>query len=191
MTTPLPDTALDQLFGNARSIHRFADRPVDDLTIERLYELMRLGPTGFNAQPGRYVFIRSPEARARLASVLSPANRDKTLASPLTAIVAWDTRFHTLLPEKAHGFFVAKPEAIKPAGIASATLQAGYLIFAARALGLDAGPMSGFNAAALDAEFFPDGQWRSFLLINLGYGDRSQISPRAPRLDFDQAVRIV
>jgi 3-hydroxypropanoate dehydrogenase len=189
--TALPAPALDQLFGEARSLHSFDGRAIDDATIAKLYDLVRLGPTGFNAQPGRYVFVRSPEAKTRLAAVLSSGNRDKTLASPLTAIVAWDSRFPELLPERASGFFAARPETVESAGITNATLQAGYLIFAARALGLDAGPMSGFDAAALDAEFFPDGRWRSLLLVNLGYGDRSTLNPRAPRLDFTQAADIL
>lgn len=190
------DEALDRLFRDARSIHAFDGRPVADDTLQQLYGLLRLGPTGFNAQPGRYLFIRSAEAKARLADALSSGNRDKTLAAPLNVIVAWDSRFHEHLPTQfpaydAKGFFDAAPAWIEPTGRTNATLQAAYLFLAARALGLDVGPMSGFKPDKVDAEFFPDGRYRSLLLANIGYGVRDGLPPRGPRLSFDDAVTVL
>lgn len=196
MTQPIADAALAQIFTAARSIHRFADRPVDDATIARLYELARLGQTGFNAQPARFLFIRSEEAKARLGPALSGSNRAKTLAAPLVAVVAWDGRFHDHLPTQfpaydAKSFFDANPDWIERAGVSNAFLQAAYLIVAARALGLDAGPMTGFTPEVLDAEFFPAVGWRSLLVVNLGYGVREGLPERGPRLAFGDAARVI
>ncbi|UXY15482.1 malonic semialdehyde reductase [Chitiniphilus purpureus] len=195
MTAPLAPPALAQLFHAARTVQRFSPRPVDEATLHELYALVRQGPTGFNAQPGRYAFVRSAQAKALLAPALSSGNRDRTLAAPLTAIVAWDTRFHEQLPTlfpafDARGYFDSHPDSLAPAGVTNATLQAGYLILAARALGLDAAPMSGFQPGLVDAAFFPDGRWRALLLINLGYGERAALPPRLPRLAFDDAVAV-
>lgn len=196
MTQPIPDAALAQIFTEARSIHRFQDRLVDDATIARLYSLARLGPTGFNAQPARFLFIRSEEAKARLAPALSSSNRAKTLAAPLVAVVAWDGRFHDYLPTQfpaydAKSFFDANPDWIERAGVSNAFLQAAYLIVSARALGLDAGPMTGFTPEVLDAEFFAGTDWRSLLVVNLGYGIRDGLADRGPRLSFEDAVRVL
>ncbi|EJL28898.1 malonic semialdehyde reductase [Novosphingobium sp. AP12] len=195
MTTTLAPDALDQIFGQARSNHRFDDRAVDDATLRDLYELTKLAPTGFNAQPARYVFVRSAEAKARLAPALSSSNREKTLAAPLNAIVAWDSRFFEHLPDLLPGRDVAayfvEDERIRAAGTFNAALQAAFLIVAARSLGLDVGPMTGFNAEALDAAFFPDGRLRSLLVLNLGYGDRSELRGRGPRLAFEDAVSVL
>lgn len=196
MAQTLEPSALDQLFGEARSIHRFLPERVSDETITRIYELVKLGPTGFNAQPARYLFIRSEEAKRRLAPALSSSNRDKTLAAPLTVVVAWDSQFHEHLPSQfpsydAKSFFEATPALIEPSAKTSAALQAAYLFLAARALGLDVGPMSGFKHDLLDREFFPDGRFRSLLLANLGYGDRTDLKPRLPRLAFGQVARIL
>lgn len=196
MTAALPDSALDQLFREARSIQQFHSDPVSDDVIHQLYELVKLGPTGFNSQPGRYLFLRSPEAKARLAPALSSGNRDKTLAAPITAIVAADLEFHVHLPSQfpaydAKGLFDEQPGLIEPAAVTNATLQAAYLIFAARALGLDAGPMSGFKADLVNKEFFPEGRHRALLLVNLGYGRRDALPPRGARLDFSTAVSIL
>lgn len=195
MTAPLATEALDQIFGAARSNHRFQDRAVSDATIRTLYELAKLAPTGFNAQPARYVFIRSEAGKARLAPALSGSNREKTLAAPLNAIVAWDSRFFehlpALLPGRDVSAFFVEEARIRSAGTFNAALQAAFLIVAARAVGLDAGPMTGFDAAALDRAFFPDGRLRSLLVLNLGYGDRRDIRERGPRLAFEDAVQIV
>ncbi len=192
----LPDAALDQLFRQARSIHRFTDQPVSDAEIEALYALLKWGPTAFNGQPGRYVFVRSNEAKARLAPALAGNNREKTLAAPLTVIVAYDSAFHQQLPSQfpafnAKGFYEQHPQQIEPTARSSATLQAAYLILAARALGLDAGPMAGFDASVVDQAFFADGQYKSLLLVNLGYGVRDGVPPRGPRLAFADVARIV
>jgi 3-hydroxypropanoate dehydrogenase len=194
----LDDADWDQLFLNARTHNDWADRSVDDAVLRRLYEVTRLAPTALNSQPVRIVFVRSREAKARLQPTLAGGNIDKTLTAPVTAIVAYDSEFHTKLtklaphlPDAVHRIAGMEPEARKQMAQMSATLQAGYLILAARGLGLDCGPMNGFDATKLDAEFFPDGKWRSFLLVNLGHGDPAKLSPRAPRLDFDEACRIV
>lgn len=194
MSGRLDDAGLDLLFREARSIHKFDGRPVEDAVVRELYDLVKLGPTGFNAQPARYLFIRSPEAKQRLTPALSSGNRDKTLAAPLNVIVAWDSRFHEHLPQQfpaydAKGFFDKAPDWIEPTAKTNATLQAAYLILAARALGLDVGPMSGFKPELIDAEFFPDGRYKSLLVANLGYGVRDE-APRGPRLGFEQAVEI-
>ncbi|MFC3532950.1 malonic semialdehyde reductase [Vogesella facilis] len=195
MSTALAPQALAQLFSDARSLHSFSARPVSDELIQQLYDLQKWGPTAFNGQPARYVFLRSAAARSRLAPALSAGNRDKTLAAPLTVIVAYDTAFHQQLPSQfpafdAKGFYDSLPHLIEPGARSNATLQAAYLLLAARALGLTAGPMSGFDAEAVDREFFSDGRYKSILLLNLGYGDGSQALPRGPRLAFDEVARV-
>jgi 3-hydroxypropanoate dehydrogenase len=196
MTTSLADGALDQLFRHARSLQRFLPRPVTEETIAKLYELVKWGPTGFNAQPARYLFIRSDAAKRRLAPALSPSNRDKTLAAPLNVVIAWDSRFHEHLPSQfpsydARSFFENTPALIEPSARTSATLQAAYLFVAARALGLDVGPMSGFKHELLDGEFFPDGRFKALLLANIGYGDRSELKARLPRLQFSDVAQVL
>jgi 3-hydroxypropanoate dehydrogenase len=192
----LNDAALDLLLRNARSTHGFTSQPVTDETLRQLYELLKLGPTAWNAQPGRYVFVRSPEAKARLAPALSSGNRAKTLAAPVTAVVAFDTRFFDRLDEWAPGS-TAKDLLAKDAALAevtafrNGTLQGAYLILAARALGLAAGPMSGFNAELVNREFFANCTWRANFLVNLGYGDGSVGKPRSARVPFEDAVRIL
>jgi len=187
---------LDILFRDARTLRKWTDRPVDDATLQSVFELARLGPTSANLQHGRFVFVKSPAAKDRLRPCLDQGNVAQTMAAPVTVIAAWDREFADAAAEllgrpEIKGWFVGKPEqAVFIEGFRSATLQAAYLILAARALGLDAGPMSGFDPAKTDAEFFPDGRWRSNFLINLGHGDRAGLRPRAPRFDFDQACRI-
>jgi nitroreductase len=192
----LEAAALDQLFRTARSTHAFTSQPVTDETIRELYELLKWGPTAWNAQPGRYLFVRSPEAKARLAPAVSSSNRAKTLAAPVTAIVAFDTRFFDRLDEWAPGS-TGKELLTKNAPLAEATairngsLQGAYLILAARALGLAVGPMSGFNAELVNREFFAETHWRANFLVNLGYPAGGAGKPRAARLPFEDAVRIV
>jgi nitroreductase len=192
----LDDAALDQLFRAARSMHTFTSRPVTDELIRRLYELMKLGPTAWNSQPGRYVFVRSAAAKARLLPHLSRGNRDKTAAAPVTVIVAYDTRFFERLPQWSPGT-TAHESLSKDVALAEVTalrnssLQGAYLILAARSLGLTAGPMSGFNGEALNREFFADSSWRANFLINLGYSDATVAKPRAPRVPFEDAVLIL
>jgi 3-hydroxypropanoate dehydrogenase len=186
------------LFTQARTFSAWLDQPVDDAVLHRLYELTRMGPTGGNSQPLRVLFVKSAAEKQKLKEALAPMNVDKTMSAPVTAIIAWDTAFHLQLPK----LFPMRPEmkdkigGLPPAvyeqnALQSSTLQAGYLILAARALGLDCGPMGGFDAAKVDQLFFPRGEWKTSLLINLGYGDRSRLFPRLPRLDFNEACRIV
>ena len=188
--------AIDQLFRKARSIQTFLPRKVSDDTIHELYELTKLGPTGFNSQPARFLFLQTPEAKARLTPALSSSNRDRTLAAPLNVIIAWDTRFYEHLPSQfpaydAKSFFETNENLIEPTARTNATLQAAYLILAARSLGLDVGPMSGFAPEKVDAEFFPNTSWRSSLIANIGYGDHSVLKPRLPRLSALQALSIL
>lgn len=192
----LPEASLKQLFTAAHSEHFFNNTPVTDDIIQQLYELVKLGPTGFNAQPARYLFIRSREQKEKLAPHLASSNREKTLAAPLNLVVAYDSHFHHQLTEQfpaydARSFFEKSPDWITPTATLNASLQAGYLIIAARALGLSVGPMSGFNAASVDHTFFPDGQYKSFLLLNIGFINTPTNQKRGPRLAFEKAVHII
>lgn len=192
MSSPLDSQALSQLFGEARTFSHWQDRPVSDAQLERLYSLVRLGPTAVNSCPARFVFVRTAEGKQKLAPCLSKGNLDKTMAAPVTVIVAYDEAFPDTLPElfphaDARSWYAGKPDLIAENALRNSSLQAGYLILAARALGLDCGPMSGFDAAALDAAFFAGTSWKSNLLINLGYGARDTLHDRLPRLAFEQA----
>jgi 3-hydroxypropanoate dehydrogenase len=185
------------LFTNARTHGAWQDRPVPDELLHELWELVRWGPTGGNSGPLRVVFVKSAAAKEKLRPALAPMNVEKSMTAPVTAIIAHDVRFWEKLPQ----LFPARPEmkdriaALPPdvregMAVQSATLQAGYLILAARALGLDCGPMGGFERDKVDAAFFPDGAWRTTLLVNLGYGDPTKLFPRLPRLSFEEACRI-
>jgi 3-hydroxypropanoate dehydrogenase len=194
----LNDQALDILFRNARTQNSFVDKPVSDAQLHALYDLMKWGPTTMNTQPGRLVFVRSKEAKERLAPALSPGNLEKTMNSPVTVIVAFDLRFYENLPRtfpnnpNAKSLFEGEEKRthVQTTAMRNGSLQGAYLILAARALELDCGPMSGFDNAKVDAAFFPDGRCKSNFLCNLGYGDPSKIFPRNPRLDFDEACTI-
>jgi 3-hydroxypropanoate dehydrogenase len=196
MSTPLPTAALEQSFLNARTFSKFTDQPVTDAVLRELYELAKWGPTSMNAQPARLVFVRSPEAKAKLKLALAPGNADKTMAAPVTAIVAMDSRFFDHLPEQ-FPVMDAKPMFENNAALAEATafrnssLQGAYLIMAARQLGLDCGPMSGFDATKVNEQFFPDGRFKANFLVNLGYGEAGSTYPRGPRLPFETACAIV
>lgn len=192
------DAALSTLFLDARTHARWTSRPVADETLQRAYELARMAPTAVNCQPLRVVFLRSAEARERLRPTLAPGNVDKTMSAPVTAILAWDTQFYEWLPKlfphvdaRAWYFGDDKAALAHETAFRSACLQAAYFILAARALGLDCGPMSGFDNTAVDREFFADGRFRSNFLCNLGYGDASALHPRSPRLDFNEACKIL
>jgi 3-hydroxypropanoate dehydrogenase len=195
MTTQLSDAALDQLFRQARTYNAWTDRPVDDALLHQLYDLLKFGPTSANTSPMRLVFVKSPEAKAKLSPFLSEANRAKTMEAPVTAIVAADHEFYEHLPRlfphaDARSWFVGSQSMIDQTAFRNSTLQGAYLILAARALGLDTGPMSGFDNAGVDAAFFAGTPVKSNFLVNLGYGDGSRnLFPRSPRLDFDQAAR--
>lgn len=194
--TPLDPSVLDQLFLQARTHNVWLDRPVSDETLHQIYDLARMGPTSANTTPMRLVFVRSPEAKERLKPALSPGNVDKTMAAPVTAIVAYDTDFHEqmgkLFPSRDMQTAFAKmpPEARAQMAMMNGSLQGAYLIIAARALGLDCGPMGGFNKDLTNAAFFAGTPWKANFLVNLGYGDSSKLFPRNPRLDFNEVARI-
>ncbi|MEC5408743.1 malonic semialdehyde reductase [Paraburkholderia sp. MPAMCS5] len=172
----LSDDALDQLFREARTHVAWQPKPVGGALLQQLVELTLLGPTSANSSPARFVFVKSPAAKEKLRPALSAGNVDKTMAAPVTVIVA---------------MFASNDRAIADTAFRNSTLQGGYLILAARALGLDAGPMSGFDAAKIDEAFFAGTTIKSNFLINLGYGDASKLHPRSPRFSFDEAARIM
>lgn len=195
MSAQLDDLALDQLFRSARTYNAFSGE-IDDATLHRLYDLLKWGPTAANASPARFVFVRSPEAKAKLGPALDPGNREKTLAAPVTVIVGYDMAFYDKLPvlfphTDARSWFAGRPEPVlETVALRNGSLQGAYLILAARSLGLDCGPMSGFNNAMVDEAFFAGTAIRSNFLVNLGKGDAASIFPRSPRLGFDEACRI-
>lgn len=195
----IDDRALDALFRNARSANGFAAEPVTDAQLRELYDLLKMAPTSANCQPARFVFLRSAQAKERLRPALSAGNLEKTMSAPVTAIIAYDTQFHEHLPRMfphnpaAKSWFDGdeKKAARETAAFRNGTLQGGYFILAARAVGLDCGPMSGFDNARLDAEFFPDGRFRSNFLCNLGVGDPSKLYARSPRFGFDEVCQVL
>jgi 3-hydroxypropanoate dehydrogenase len=193
----MDDADLGLLFLNARTHRQWIDRHVDDSLLRRLYELARCPPTSANCEPMRLVFVKSQEAKERLRPALSEGNVAQTMTAPVTAIVAYDMRFFEYMPRLAPHRpelgerMASQPEAARErTAFQNGSLQGGYLILAARALGLDCGPMGGFDRAKVDEAFFPDGRWRSNFLVNLGYGDPSALRTRAPRLEFDEACRV-
>ena len=196
MSTPLPTASLEQSFLTARTFSKFTDQPVPDALLHQLYDLAKWGPTSMNCQPARLVFVRSPEAKAQLKLALSPGTVDKTMAAPVTAIVAMDTRFYDHLPEQfpamdAKPMFEGNATLAEGTAFRNSSLQGAYVMLAARQLGLDCGPMSGFDAAKVNAQFFPDGRFQANFLVNLGYGEAGTTYPRGPRLPFDTACSIV
>ena len=197
---PLPrldDDALSALFTDARTANSFTDEPVGDAELSRIWELARWAPTAANFQPLRVVFVRSGAGRDRLVGHMSEGNKAKTASAPAVAVLAMDTRFFehlpTVMPPMAdrQEFFATNADKAVEAASYNAALQSGYFILAVRALGLAAGPMGGFDAAALDADFFPDGRWRSHLVVNIGHPGSDAFRSRMPRLDHDEAVRWV
>jgi 3-hydroxypropanoate dehydrogenase len=190
---------LDVIFREARTHSAWLPTPVGDDLLRQLHDLAKLGPTSANTSPMRIVFVKSPEAKGRLKPALLPGNVDKSMAAPVTAIVAYDMRFHEFIPRlfphmpQFADLFTApgKEEFTRTHAFRNGTLQGAYFILAARALGLDTGPMSGFDNAKVDAEFFPDGRWQSNFLVNLGYADHSKLLPRLPRHEFDEVCKIV
>jgi 3-hydroxypropanoate dehydrogenase len=193
----LDQAGLDLLFMKARTQNGWLPAPVSDAELRALYDIMRMGPTSANSCPARILFLRTPEARARLLPALSPGNVDKTRAAPVTAIIGYDTRFFELTPklfphkpEMADGFR-NNPAHAEVTAFRNGTLQGAYFMLAARAIGLDVGGMSGFDNAKVDAEFFPDGRVKSNFLCNLGHGDPSKVMAKLPRLDFDEACTLL
>jgi len=192
----ITDQALNQLFREARTFSAWLPKRIAAEVLREVYDLARMGPTSANSTPARFVFLESEAAKARLLPALAPLNVEKTKAAPVTVIIAWDTEFYENLPRlfpqadmRAH--FVGNQPLIHETAFRNGSLQGGYFILAARALGLDCGPMSGFDQAKVNAEFFPDGKWKANFLCNLGYGDRSKLRPRNPRLEFDETCRVL
>jgi 3-hydroxypropanoate dehydrogenase len=194
--TAISEKCLNQIFHEARTHSAWLPESVPVELLHKVYELARLGPTSANGSPARFVFLTTRAAKERLRPALAPLNVDKTMAAPVTAIIAWDTEFHENLPRlfphaDMRAFFVGKPALIEETAFRNSSLQGAYFIMAARALGLDCGPMSGFDAAKLNAEFFPDGKWKANFLCNVGYGEPSKLFPRNPRLDFKEAAVVL
>jgi 3-hydroxypropanoate dehydrogenase len=192
----ISEGALDVLFRTARSYNAFEPGTISDATLRALYELMKWGPTTANSQPQRILFLRTQAAKNSLAPALTKTNLDKTIAAPVVAILAFDLKFYEHLPRMYHNpaarsWYETTPEHIHTTSFRNATLQGAYFILAARALGLDAGPMSGFDNAKVDAEFFPDGQWKSNFLCILGKGEPGSVPPRNPRFAFDEVCRVL
>jgi len=192
----LTDACLDQIFHQARTANGFLDQAVPAALLEEVYQLAAMGPTSMNAQPARYVFLTTPEAKARLMPALMAGNVEKTQSAPVTVIVATDTRFYEHMPTVWHHpgakeMFEGNAAMVSATATRNSTLSGAYFIVAARALGLDCGPMSGVDLAKVNAEFFPDGRLQANFLINLGYMDRSKLFPRNPRLGFAQACQVL
>ena len=207
MHQPLSVEALDQIFRQARTHNVWLDKPVSDGILRQVYDLMKWGPTSANSSPARLLFLRTPQAKQKLLPALSPGNVEKTMKAPVTAIVGYDLRFYDKLPKlfpqnpKMRNLFENSPELAEVTAMRNSSLQGAYLIIAARSLGLDCGPMSGFDNAKVDheffgagreergddEEFFPTTHVRSNFLCNLGYGAPAELFPRNPRLDFEDA----
>lgn len=190
----VPDAALDTLFLAARTRNGWQDRAVDPALLERAYDLAKMGPTAVNSSPLRVVFVTSAAGKERLKPALSAGNLAKTMAAPVTAIIAHDLDFPatltTLFPHApVAAMFTGNPALLEESAFRNGTLQAAYLLLALRSLGLDCGPMSGFDKAKVNAEFFPDGRWTANFLMNIGYGSDENLHPRLPRLSFEQACR--
>lgn len=196
MTGKLPDTCLDQIFREARTHNAWRDKDIPDSLLHELIELVRLGPTSANCSPARFLFVKSREAKERLKPLLFEGNREKTMKAPVCTIIGYDLDFYHHLPKlfphtDAKSWFAGKPKKIEETAFRNGTLQGAYLIMAARALGLDTGPMSGFDNQGVDAEFFAGTSIKSNFLCSLGYGDASVLFPRSPRFDFDEMARII
>jgi len=192
----LSDDALDTLFRDARSHNAWLDAEVSDAQIKQIYELMKFGPTAANNCPARITFIKSNTAKERLKPHLDEGNVEKSMRAPVVAIISYDTEFYEKLPflfphTDAKSWYAGNPAKIKSAGEMNATLQGAYFMLAARSVGLDCGPMGGFNNETLDNEFFADGKTKSIFICALGQGDESKIYPRGPRLSFDEACEII
>lgn len=196
MRPALPTGALQQLFGQARTYPRFCGAPVPREQLEALHELLRWGPTAFNCQPARFVFVQSAAARERLATCVSSGNRPKVLSAGVSVIVAYALDFVDELPRftahpQAMQLFAQMPALVEPTALRNGSLQAGYLILAARALGLDVGVLTGFDGHALKQAFFTDRPWQPNLVANLGVGDPASLGPRFPRYAFDEVATVI
>ena len=195
MKQPLSTDALAQLFTEARSYNRWQDQPVSEEQLHAIYELMKWGPTAANSCPARIVFVKGEEAKRRLEPCLAEGNVEKSMSAPVVAIIGMDMEFYDKLPKlfphtDARSWFAGKPDKIEENAMRNSSLQAAYLMLAARSLGLDCGPMSGFDYPALEAEFFPDGKVKANFICAIGYGSEEKLHPRGPRLEFDEACSI-
>ena len=197
MSNPLPDVALDQIFREARSFSYWTDEPFSDSTIQAVYDLARMGPSAANGSPARFVFLKSDEAKERLKPHLIPTNVDKVMTSAFTVIVAHDVEFYEKIPQLfphnpgARDWYSWSEEFAELNAFRNGTLQGAYLMLAARSLGLDCGPMSGFNNEAVDEEFFKGTTWRSNFICAMGHGRREKLHDRSPRLSFDEACQLL
>jgi 3-hydroxypropanoate dehydrogenase len=196
MSTAINAEALQQLFTDARTQNGFLADPVSEGQIREVYDLFKWGPTSANSSPARVLFLTSSEAKERLLPHMSANNKDKTRQAPVVAVIAFDLEFHEKLPilfphVDARAWFAGNEALREETAFRNSSLQGAYLILAARALGLDCGPMSGFNAEGVNAEFFPDGKWKVNFVCTVGHGDPSKIFPRNPRLSFDEACQIL
>lgn len=196
MRAVLNDEGFDLLFREARTCSAWQDRQVSDDTLKALYDLLKMGPTSVNASPARIAFLRTPEAKERLKPALDPANVKKTMQAPVTAIIGYDLAFYDQLPKlfphaDARPWFSGNAPYAEATAFRNSSLQGGYLIMAARSLGLDCGPMSGFDNAKVDQAFFGGTSVRSNFLCNIGYGDHSKLFPRCPRLDFGEVCQLL
>lgn len=197
MTDRLSEAALKQLFTEARTQNAWQKKDVPDSLLREMVDLMKMGPTSANCLPARIVFLRSDAAKQRIAPFLSEANRAKSMAAPVCAIIGLDMQFYEHLPrlfphnQTARTWFEGKPEVIQTTVMRNGSLQGAYLMLAARALGLDCGPMSGFDNAGVDKEFFPDGRVKSNFVCNFGYGDPAGLFERSPRFAFDEIAKIL
>ncbi len=193
----LPDQYLDQLFRQARSHNGWQDREVTDTQLQQIYDLMKMGPTSLNSCPARLVFIKSQEAKLRLKECVNEGNVTKSMTAPVVALIGMDMEFYTKLNKlwphqpEAPDWYIGKPEKVKEVVTRNSTLQGAYFIMAVRSMGLDAGPMTGFNFDKMDETFFPDGKIKSNFICAIGYGDDNRLYPRGPRLDFTEACSIV
>lgn len=192
----LNEEVLDTLFTKARSYNGWLNKPVSKIQVNQIYQLMKFAPTAANTCPARIIFVQSNEAKERLKPHLDEGNVEKSMTAPVVAIIGYDTEFYEKLPflfphTDAKSWYVGKPEKIKSVGEMNATLQGAYFIMATRSIGLDCGPMGGFNANTLDGEFFPDGKIKSIFLCGIGYGDTDKFFDRSPRLEFNEACKII
>ena len=196
MSDILNDAGLDLLFREARTHNGWTDKEVSDVMLQAVFDLAKMGPTSANCSPLRIVYVKSQAAKERLKPALIEGNVDKTMAAPVTAVLGHDLEFYEQLPKlfphtDARSWFLGNDDLIEATAFRNGSLQGAYFILAARALGLDCGPMSGFDNAMVDQAFFPDGKVKSNFICNLGYGDPSKLFPRSPRFDFDEVCKIV
>jgi len=194
--TTLDPAGRNLLFNEARTHNGWTDQPVADETLREMFDLLKMAPTSANCSPARFLFLRSPESRIRLSPALLPGNLEKTLAAPVTVIIAYDLSFHEQLPRlfphaDARSWFAGNHDLITKTAFRNGTLQGAYMMLAARAVGLDCGPMSGFDNAKVDEEFFAGTTWRSNFLCNLGHGDPAKLFPRSPRFQFEDACLVL